>query len=264
MEKKHADYYRIAVLQDLLCTIENELVAIPLDIIMRLLIIRIIHSALAEALQVGRCYEQVAVVFNQLLINGKKASLTWMQAENLQWQPTENLKSMRGHSFIILDKVDTGEPETWENGLLMDPMDDKIAPLKECAPQLMENLMRIIAQPDKEQIQLNTNLISSLPLKGSHHALIAQTLEMLRPLLKGYFELNWQLYWPEMKKNYPPLKEKMVKTWLEKLWDVLERQTDIHAAMADKLHQDEVQDSIARLEHRVEIINSAELSRLFK
>ncbi len=39
---------------------------------MRLLIIRIIHSSLAEVIQVGRCYEQVAVAFNQLLMMGKK------------------------------------------------------------------------------------------------------------------------------------------------------------------------------------------------
>jgi hypothetical protein len=257
-KKKQADYYRIDILQDLLCTIENELADISLDIIMRLLIIRIIHSSLAEVLQVGRCYEQVAVVFDQLLVNGKKAYLTWIQAENLKWQPTDSLKNTRGHSFIILDKVGGEKPETWERGLLMDPMDDKIESLKECIPQLMENLARIINQPDTEQIQLSTHLISSLPLKGKHHALIAENLEMLRSLLKGYFDLNWQLYWPLMKKNYPRVKERMVKTWLEKFWDVLAKKADIHAAMADKLHLDEVQDSIARLEHRVEIVNSAE------
>lgn len=106
--------------------------------------------------------------------------------------------------------------------------------------------------------KLIIHLIASLPLKGKHHALIAENLEMLRSLLKGYFDLNWQLYWPLMKKNYPRVKERMVKTWLEKLWDVLAKKADIHAAMADKLHLDEVQDSIARLEHRVEIVNSAE------
>lgn len=256
-KKKQADYYRIAVLQDLLCTIENVLANLSLDIVMRLLIIRIIHSSLAEVLQVGRCYEQVAVAFDQLLVNGKKTYLTWIQAENLKWEPTD-LKNTRGHSFIILDKVGSEKPETWESGLLMDPMDDKIESLKECIPQLMESLARIINQPDTEQIQLSTHLISSLPLKGKHHALIAENLEMLRSLLKGYFDLNWQLYWPPMKKNYPRVKERMVKTWLEKLWDVLAKKADIHAAMADKLHLDEVQDSIARLEHRVEIVNSAE------
>lgn len=257
-KKKHADYYRVAVLQDLLCTIESELSEIPMDITMRLLIIRIIHSALAEVIQVGRCYEQVAVAFSQMLIYGKKASLTWMQAENLQWNLTENLKKIRGHSFIILDKDGDLEPETWKCGLLIDPMDDKVASVKECAPQVMENLMRVIAQPDKQQIQLSINLIFSLPLKGKHHALIAETLEQLRPLLQKYFEMNWHLYWPEVKKNYPPLKEKKVKTWLEKLWDLLAKKTDIHAAMADNLHLNEIEDSLARLEHRVELIKSSE------
>ncbi len=257
-KKKQADYYRIEVLQDLLCTIENELAEIPLDFTMRLLIIRIIHSALAEVLQVGRCYEQVALAFDQLLVNGKKAYLTWVHAENLEWQPTESLKNTRGHSFIILDKVGGEKPETWVSGLLMDPMDDKIRSIKECTPQLMESLARIINQPDREQIQLSANLISTLPLKGNHHALIAKNLELLRAVLKGYFDLNWHFHWPEMKKNYPPVKERMVKTWLEKLWDILAKKENIHAAMADKLHLDEIQDSLARLEHRVDIINSAE------
>ncbi|WP_339049530.1 hypothetical protein [Rickettsiella endosymbiont of Xylota segnis] len=258
-KKKQADYYRIDILQDLLCTIENELTEISLDFIMRLLIIRIIHSSLAEVLQVGRCYEYIAVAFDQLLIYGKKAYLTWIQAENLKWQPTESLKITRSHSFIILDKVGGEKPETWESGLLMDPLDDKIASLKECSPQLMESLTRIINQPDREQIQLYTNLISSLPLEGKQHAQIAENLERLRTLLKGYFDLNWHLYWPEMKKNYPSVKERMVKTWLEKLWDVLAKKVDIHAAMADKMHLYEVQDSLTRLEQRFEIVSSAEI-----
>lgn len=257
-KKKHADYYRVGMLQDLLCTIESELSEIPMDITMRLLIIRIIHSALAEVIQVGRCYEQVAVAFSQMLTHGKKGSLTWMHAENLQWNPAENLKNFRGHSFIILNKDGDLEPETWKSGLLIDPMDDKIASIKECAPQVMETLMRVIAQPDKQQIKLSINLIFSLPLKGKHHALIAETLEQLRPLLQKYFEANWHLYWPEVKKNYPPLKEKKVKNWLEKLWDLLEKKTDIHAAMADNLHLNEIEDSLARLEHRVEFIKSSE------
>lgn len=150
------------------------------------------------------------------------------------------------------------QPETWEDGLLIDPLDDNIASLKECAPQLMENLMRIIAQPDKKQIKLTNQLELSLPLIGRQHGLLAEALETLRPLLKGYFELNWHRYWPEMKKNYPPLRERTVKTWLEKLWNVLAKKTDIHAAMADSLYLNEIQDSLARLEHRIEIINSAE------
>ena len=257
-KKKHANYYRVAVLQDLLCTIENQLSVVPMDKTMQFLIIRIIHSALAEVIQVGRCYEQVAVAFDQLLISNKKASLAWMHADNLQWVLSENLKDFRGHSFIILDKVGDREPETWKNGFLIDPMDDKIASLKECAPQVMENLMRIMGQPDQEHIQLSTSLSSTLPLKGKHHALIAETLEKLRPLLKGYFELNWHLYWPEMKKNYPPLKERMVKAWLEKCWELLAKKTDIHATIADTLHLNEIQDSLDRLEQRVEIIKSSE------
>ncbi len=38
----------------------------------------------------------------------------------------------------------------------------------------------------------------------------------------------------------------------------LSKKTDIHAAMADNLHLYEIQDSLAKLEHRVEIINAAE------
>jgi hypothetical protein len=38
----------------------------------------------------------------------------------------------------------------------------------------------------------------------------------------------------------------------------LSKKADIHAVLSDKLHLDEVQDSIARLEHHVETINSAE------
>lgn len=258
-KKKEANYYRIDILQDLLCTIENELAEISLDFIMRLLIIRIIHSSLAEVLQVGRCYEHTAVAFDQLLINGKKAYITWIQAENLKWNLAESLKNTRGHSFIILDKVGGEKPETWESGLLMDPMDDKIKSLKEYSPQLMESLTRIINQPDREQIQLYTNLISNLPLKGKHYALIAENLEMLKSLLKGYFDLNWHLYWPEMKKNYPYVKERMVKTWLEKLWAVLAKKVHIHAAMADKMHLYEVQDSLTRLEQRFETVSSAEI-----
>lgn len=125
--------------------------------------------------------------------------------------------------------------------------------------------MRIIAQPDKKHIKLTNQLEVSLPLKGRQHALLAEALETLRPLIKEYFEMNWHRYWPEMKKNYPPLKERMVKTWLEKLWDVLAKKTDIYAAIADNLYLKEIQDSLARLEHRVEIINSAENANdLFK
>ncbi len=91
-----------------------------------------------------------------------------MQAENLKWKPTENLKSTRGHSFIIMDKVGDGGPETWERGLLIDPMDNKVVFLQEYAPPLMEGLMRIIGQSDKQQIQLSTNLMLSLPLIGNN------------------------------------------------------------------------------------------------
>lgn len=256
-KKKHLDYYRIAVLQDLLSTIEYELAEFPLDPLMRLLIMPIIHSALAEVIQVGRCHDQVAVAFNQLLIKGKQACLTWIRVENLKYQP-ECLKNTKNHSFIILDKVGGEEPEIWESGLLIDPMDDNVAFLKECAPTLKEDLMRIIGQPDKEQIQLFNQLILNLPLLGKQHALIAETLEMLRPAIKGYFELNWHRYWPEMKKNYPRLKERIVKTWLEKIWDVLAKITDIHAAIAHNLYLNEIHDSLARLEQRVEIINCSE------
>lgn len=224
---------------------------------MRLFTIPIMHSALAEAMQVGRCYEQVALAFNQLLIHGKKGYLTWVYAKNSE--PTERLKSARDHSFIILDKVGGEEIKTWKSGLLFDPMDNKVASLKDCVPQLIENLARIINQPNKEQIQLSTNLIASLPLKEKHHELLAKTLKMLKSVLKGYFFLNWHLYWPEMKKKYPCLKERMVKVWLEKLWDILTKKIDIHATMANKLHLDELQDSITRLEQRFEMITSTEM-----
>lgn len=101
-KKRQADYYRVAALQDLLCTIEYELTNFQLDIFTRVLIMPIIHCALAEVIQVGRSYDQVPLAFDQLLIKGKKASLIWIRAENLKWSPTESLKNTRGHSFIIL------------------------------------------------------------------------------------------------------------------------------------------------------------------
>lgn len=100
----------------------------------------IIHCALAEVIQVGRSYDQVPLVFDRLLTKCKKASLIWIRAENLKWSPTESLKKIRGHSFIILNKVGGLEPETWEEGLFIDPMDDKIASLKDCAPPVNGNL----------------------------------------------------------------------------------------------------------------------------
>src|SRR5436190_3459811 len=258
-KKKEEDYYRCAALQYLFFTIEREFAEIPFDKFNRFLIIHIIHSALAEVMQMGRCYEQVAMVFDQLLIKGKKASLITVRAESSQWKPTENLKNINSNNFIILDKAGSVELETLESGFLIDPMDDKVASVTECAPQIMGNLMRIIAQPDRKQIQLfMERLKSDLPLKGKQHAMIAETLEMLSALLISYFELNWHLYWPEMKKNYPLIKEKRVKIWLEKLWECLAKKADIHAALADKLHLDEVQDSIDRLEQRLEIVNCAE------
>lgn len=53
---------------------------------------------------------------------------------NLKYKP-ECLKNTKNHSVIILDKVGGGEPETWESGLLIDPMGDNVAFLKECAPR---------------------------------------------------------------------------------------------------------------------------------
>lgn len=258
-KKKEADYYRIDMLQDLLSIIEKELAEIIFNNTTRALIIRVIHCSLAEVIKVGRCYEQVAVAFYQLLFSEKKGRIQWLQAENSKWIPTENENMTRGHSFIIFDKQGGEKPETWESGLLMDPMDDRTEYLKESASKLMDNLVRIMAQPDKNQIKISENMIFTLPLKQEHHASLAENLEFVGKLLKSFFAFNWHIFWPEMKRNYPHLKEKMVKNWLEKLWHLLEKKTDIHSFIhsfiADKLHLDEIQDSMARLECRFEALN---------
>ncbi len=200
------------------------------------MLIRIVHSSLAEVLQVGRCDEQVAVVFNQLLFTEKKGRLQWIQAINL--------RAEGGHNFIIINKEGGEKPETWKSGLLIDPMDDRVESIQESAPKLMENFARIISQPDREQIKLIDHITLCLPFKMKHHASLAKNLARIICSVRIFFESDWHLIWPEMKKKYPRLKEKNVKTWLEEVWKLLDKKIDIHAAMANKLQLDEIQNSL--------------------
>ncbi|WP_342219500.1 ankyrin repeat domain-containing protein [Rickettsiella endosymbiont of Miltochrista miniata] len=247
-KKKDADYYRIDVLQDILLSIQKKIAEELHDTVSRLLAFRIVHSSLAEVLQVGRCDEQVAVAFNQLLFTEKKGRLQWIQAINL--------REVGGQNFIIIDKEGGEKPETWKSGLLIDPMDDRVESLQESAPKLMEHLVRIISQPDTEQIKLIDHITLCLPFKAKHHASLAENLARIICSVRIFFESSWHLIWPEMKKEYPRLKEKNVKTWLEEVWKLLDKNVDIHAAMVNKLQLDEIQNSLTRLEQRFEVLNT--------
>ncbi|MEN9450815.1 MAG: hypothetical protein RJA83_1433, partial [Pseudomonadota bacterium] len=234
---------------DLLLSIEKKIAEGLQDRVSRLLVFRIVHSSLAEVLQVGRCDEQVAVALNQLLFTEKKGHLQWMQAITLTGQE-------EGHNFILINREGDEQPETWKSGLLIDPMDDRVEFLQESAPKLMEHLARIIPQPDTEQIKLIDHITLYLPFKAKHHASLAENLARVICSVRIFFESNWHLIWPEMKKEYPRLKEKNVKTWLEELWKILNKKVDIHAAMANKLQLDEIQNSLTRLEQRFEVLNT--------
>lgn len=253
-KEKDADYYRIDALQDLLLSIDKKIAEELQDTVSCSLAFRIIHSSLAEVLQIGRCDEQVAVAFNQLLLTEKKGYLQWMQAINL--------RGPEGHNFILINKKGRDEPETWNSGLLIDPMDDRVEHLQEGAPKLMENLVRIISQPDRKQIKLIDHISLCLPFNAKHHAALAENLERMRCALQIFFAADWHLLWPKMKKDYPCLKEKVVKAWLGEFWQVLEKQADIHAAMVDKLRLDEINNTLTRLEQRFQVLNINNLQPL--
>lgn len=246
--KKDADYFRIDALQDILIIIDKKIAEELQDMVSRVIVFRIMHSSLAEVLQIGRCDEQVAVAFNQLLFTEKRGNFQWMQAINL--------REVGGQNFIIIDKEGGEQPETWKSGLLIDPMDDRVECLKESAPKLMENLARIISQPDRTQIKLIDYLSLSLPFQAKHHAMLVENLSRMTCVLQSFFESQWYSFWPTMKKNYPRLKEKVVKAWLDKLWKGLEKKIDIHMAMSDKMQLSEVNNSLARLEQRFDVLNT--------
>lgn len=252
--KKDADYFRIDALQDLLLIIERKIDEELQDTVSRLLVFRIVHSSLAEVLQVGRCDEQVAVAFNQLLFTEKKGHLRWLQAINLTGQ--------EGHNFILINKEGDEQPETWKSGLLIDPMDDRVESLQENAPKLMKHLARIISQSDIDQIKLNDHITLCLPFRAKQHAALAENLERMKCVLQIFFAADWHLFWPKMKKNYPRLKERVVKAWLEELWQLLEKKVDIHAGMANKLQLDEIQHTQTCLEQRFEVLNINKMQAL--
>lgn len=91
---------------------------------------------------------------------------------------------------------------------------------------------------------------------------IGRNLERMKCVLQIFFAADWHLFWPKMKKNYPRLKERVVKAWLEELWQLLEKKVDIHAGMANKLQLDEIQHTQTCLEQRFEVLNINKMQAL--
>jgi len=242
-----ANFYRIDVLQEIMCLTKQILNQIVNDLKASNIIFRIIHASLAEAFQVGRCDEQVAVAFNQFLLSDEKINLEWFQAI---------IPNEPGHNFLVLDRnlrflecdaKPNEEQEAWQEGWVLDPMDRRVDKINEItASELMGHLARIISASNIEKIKLQHSLAMKLPLKVNHHEVLMTKLKLIRNILNDLFMKNWDQIWKE-EINAALIKEHKIgndlscqikeqaKVWIKTFFDILEAKIQSHQEIKAQL-----------------------------
>lgn len=244
-EKNDPNFYRIDVLQEImLLTVDILKSKFKEDLNAFKIISPIIHASLAEAFQVGRCDEQVAVAFSQFLLSEKKVNLEWFQASSPDKREGQNFLVLN-RSPQFLGRVDDPivKPEAWQEGWVLDPMDSRIDKLnKTTAAMLMEHLARIIAEPDIEKIKLGQYIAMQLPLKTKHHGFLISELREIKEILSLLLEQNWDEAWSKINtalsqehnvsKDLSLQIEGQAKVWINAFFDILEAKIQVHQIKA--------------------------------
>ncbi len=239
------NYYRIDVLQEIMfLTIDSLKSKFKKDFNAFKIISRIIHASLAEAFQVGRCDEQVAVAFNLFLLSEERINLEWFQAGTGE--------EGKGQNFLVLNRnlkylghVDKPivKPKAWQEGWVLDPMDSRVDKLNVATDaKLMEHLARIIAEPDIEKIKLGQCIAVRLPLRTKHHGLLISELREIKEILSSLLEQNWDEAWSKINAalslehnvsgDLSLQIEGQAKVWINAFFDILEAKIQVHQIKA--------------------------------
>ncbi|TLY47865.1 MAG: ankyrin repeat domain-containing protein [Gammaproteobacteria bacterium] len=191
------NFYRIDVLQEIMFLTEKILNQFEKNLKAVNIIFRIIHASLAEAFQVGRCDEQVAVAFNQFLLCEEEINLEWFQASSPDQRGGQNFLVLnRNLQFLACKDKPNEKPEAWREGWVLDPMDRRVDKINEItAVKLMGHLARIIGEPDIEKIKLEQSIAMKLPLKANHHKTLMTKLERIKKVLNCLLRQNWDEIW---------------------------------------------------------------------
>lgn len=235
--------YRIDVLQEIMYLIDENLQ--EEDLKTYGIIFRIIHASLAEAFQVGRCDEQVAVAFNQLLFSEEQIYLEWFQA--IPNKPG-------GHNFLVLNRnfqflnckdKPNEKPEAWKEGWVLDPMDRRVDKINETtAAELMGHLARIISEPNIERIKLQHYIVMKLPLTANHHKVLTTKLKLIKDKLNSLFTQNWDKVWKrkikavlinehEICDDLSSQIEAQAKVWINQFFNILDAKIHMHQLKAE-------------------------------
>ncbi|WP_339049529.1 hypothetical protein [Rickettsiella endosymbiont of Xylota segnis] len=247
-----ANFYRIDVLQEIMCLTEKILKKIIKDLKAFNIIFRIIHASLAEAFQVGRCDEQVAVAFNQFLLSEEEINLEWFQAIIPNEPGGQNFLVLdRNLQFLECDAKPNEEQEAWQEGWVLDPMDRRVDKInKITASELMGHLARIISASNIEKIKLQHSLAMKLPLKVKHHEVLMTKLKLIRNILNDLFMKNWDQTWKE-EINAALIKEHKIgnslscqietqaKIWINQFFNILNVKIQAHQLKAQLAVHDE-------------------------
>lgn len=243
-----ANFYRIDVLQEIMCLTEKLLKQFVKDLKVLNIILRIIHASLAEAFQVGRCDEQVAVAFNEFLLSEQKINLEWFQAFIPNKPGGQNFLVLnRNLQFLGCKAKPNEEPEAWQEGWVLDPMDRRVDKINEItASELMGHLARIISESNIEKIKLKHSIAMKLPLKVNHHEVLITKLKLIRKILNDLFMKNWDQIWKE-EINAALIKEHKIgndlscqietqaKIWINQFFNILEAKIQAHQEIKAQL-----------------------------
>jgi hypothetical protein len=211
------------------------------------LILLVIHASLAEAFQVGRCDEQVAVAFSQFLLSEEKINFEWFQARNPDKPGGHNFLVLnRNPQFLGCEAKPNERPEAWQEGWVLDPMDSRVDKLNEItAAKLMGHLARIVSEPDSERIKLKHYIGMRLPLNANHHEILITKLGQVKQILNSLLEQSWDEVWNKINavlhnehsvsENLSCQIEGQAKVWIKAFFDILDTKIQAHQEIKAQL-----------------------------
>lgn len=232
--KKDPNFYRIDILErfffSVVAPIKKKMILENLNEKNSEIIVRLIHSLLSEVIGVGRCDEQIAVVFSRFILLNKQGKLEWMTGLNE--------KSAEGHNFILVHREGTNikEPKSWKHGLLCDPMARKEEKFDN-GQSLMPYLEKIILDENvtHRSIDFNVLIKLELPLTMEQHQMIVDSLKVVYDKFDDFFSRRLNDYVTQLKSEYPLIKKPEVKTWITSFLNLLDKKISAHEEFYNKL-----------------------------